>query len=525
MRTLEEPRRFSESMFWRLMVEYYRTEGVAAWQSGAVPHHVSSNPFIANAYAQIILGYLRDIAGSSADAADHPTVSILELGAGLGQFGFLLATALARATAEEPAGTVAPFRFVMTDVAESNVHAWLDHPRLRPLIDRGVMEVAVLDAGTPAEARLLPSGRPLTDAVGANPVVVVANYLLDVLVHDAFAVHDGALCEVQVGIDVDDAVSSDAPAGTLFRAMHFRQQRTPIAWPFYLERVFDDLLREYESTLTSAVFLFPVTALRCLDRLRRMAGGRLLLLVSDKARISAAQMEGRSGLSMALSGSFATTVNLDAVARWTRRLGGTVHHRPVPSEHFDTYAFMVGNGTHGSDTERAFRRYACDFGPSLFWSLARELHAGGADLGARAMLALLRLGCFDPHLIEHAEDRVLALATSARSDEREALADALERVWTNAFPVAGRHDIAFTLARLFKRLGRPAKALELYRASIESHGVHCSTLHNMGACHEALGDNEAALNAYRAALARRADPDVIGAIARLGEVERPAAAV
>ena len=58
---------------------------------------------MANAYAQIILGYLRDTASASIDAPNHPTVTILELGAGLGQFGFLLATALARAVAEEPA--------------------------------------------------------------------------------------------------------------------------------------------------------------------------------------------------------------------------------------------------------------------------------------------------------------------------------------------------------------------------------------------------------------------------------------
>ena len=514
MRTLETPRRFSESMFWRLMVDYYRGAGVTAWQSGAVPHQVSSNPFIANAYAQIILGYLRDAVAS----AENETVVILELGAGLGQFGFLLATALDRAVADEPPRSVAAFRYVMTDVAESNVRAWTEHPRLKPLIERGLIEVAVLDAGALAAARLVPSGRSLHDAIGGAPVVVVANYLLDVLVHDAFAVEDGTLSEVRVGLEANDALMQNGALGELFRTMHFRQERTPVHWPYYPERVFDDILREYECALHSAVFLFPVVGLRCLDALRRMAGGRLLLLVSDKARIAASQLEGRLSLSMALSGSFATTVNLDAIARWTRRAGGTVHHQPVPNEHFDTYAFVLGNSSRRSDTARAFRRYACDFSPSVFWSLARELHAGKAELGPRAMLALIRLGCFDPHLIEHAGDQLLAAASSCRDDERKVFVDALERVWSNAFPVAGRHDIAFTLARLFRRLGRPERALELYRASIETHGPHCSTLGNMGACHEALGDEQAALAAYRAALELRADDDLIAAVARLAPV-------
>lgn len=256
-----------------------------------VPFRISSNPFIANAYAQVIRGYLRDTANdANGPAGSRGSVRVLELGAGSGQFGFLLARALSEIVAAGEPETLPRFRYLMTDVAESNVRAWPAHPRLKPLVEAGVMKFAVLDASAPAEARLAGSSESLAEAIGGNPVVVIANHFLDVLVHDAFWVEDGVLREVRVGLDLEKELPEVVGSRELFNTMQFHRDSSPAGWPYYPEAGFDTILKEYARALKSATFLFPVAALRCLEALRRLTGGRLLLLVSDKARTTPQQL-------------------------------------------------------------------------------------------------------------------------------------------------------------------------------------------------------------------------------------------
>jgi len=57
---LEENQRLSRSLLWRLQRNYFEQQGIEAWRSGAVPHHITSSPFIADAYARVMMGFLRD---------------------------------------------------------------------------------------------------------------------------------------------------------------------------------------------------------------------------------------------------------------------------------------------------------------------------------------------------------------------------------------------------------------------------------------------------------------------------------
>ena len=91
----------------------------------------------------------------------------------------------------------------MTDFTQRTVDFWLRHPPLLPLLEAGVMDVAVFDADPPGagpdpgpvELKLQYSGTVLSakspgtllnPGGGLNPVVVVANYVFDTLRQDAF---------------------------------------------------------------------------------------------------------------------------------------------------------------------------------------------------------------------------------------------------------------------------------------------------------------------------------------------------
>ena len=53
---------FAKSKIWDINREYYANTGINAWTTKGhlVPHYVSTNPSVANTYAEIALGFFRD---------------------------------------------------------------------------------------------------------------------------------------------------------------------------------------------------------------------------------------------------------------------------------------------------------------------------------------------------------------------------------------------------------------------------------------------------------------------------------
>ncbi len=89
----------SRSLLWTMQRRYFEDQGVEAWSTNIVPSYITSNPFIARRYAQVVLGYLRDIW-----AALDPSqpLYIVELGAGGGRFAFYFLRCFQELLAESP---------------------------------------------------------------------------------------------------------------------------------------------------------------------------------------------------------------------------------------------------------------------------------------------------------------------------------------------------------------------------------------------------------------------------------------
>jgi tetratricopeptide (TPR) repeat protein len=493
MPTLEAPCRLSKSMLWRLQADYYETKGPDAWASGAVPFRISSNPFIAHAYAQMLYGFWQD-------SGKEETLTVIELGGGSGRFGFLLARALQALHAEN-----FKFRCIITDAAQSNVRAWADHPEFAPLVADGLVDFAVLDAAHPVDAVLLRDGCPLTEVVKTGPIALIANYLLDVLVHDAFRVENNTLHEVLVGIDIENETTDLTDPAALLPKLSFRQLKTPLSLPYYNDPILDGILENCRHDLKGATFLLPIVGLQMLETFRQIGDGNLLLLASDKARIDTEQLNGRDGLSLVLNGSYATTVNLNAYAQWAEAMGGICLSRMPRYTRFDTYLFAIGSERTFVETCRAFHREAENFGVADYSALATGVQRNQGALDLRALLAAIRLGQYDPELVARLETPLCEFASKADAEDRAALADALEKAWANHFFIPGGRDVAFTLGRLFRRLGAPARALDFYRASVTQYGPTMGTWRNMGRCCEDLGDKPQAIKCYKNAIALGGD--------------------
>jgi hypothetical protein len=80
---IEQNKRLSQSHLWRMEREYFEKKGIEAWLH-EVPFYITSNPFIARAYASIVINFMRDWITKHPEAIKHPFY-IMELGTGPGR--------------------------------------------------------------------------------------------------------------------------------------------------------------------------------------------------------------------------------------------------------------------------------------------------------------------------------------------------------------------------------------------------------------------------------------------------------
>src|SRR5215467_14482348 len=189
MYPLESDSPLSTSMVWRLQRTFYADQGIAAWSQSHVPQSVTTSPNIANAYARIALGFLRDMR-PTLDPAQP--VFFVELGAGSGRFGYRFLKAFTNLL-QERSEVQQPFVYVMTDASPTVLEFWRDNPRLRPFVEVGLLDFAHFDLLDPSPLQLLVSGITLQHAGSNNPVIVVANYIFDSIPQDAVTITDGQL--------------------------------------------------------------------------------------------------------------------------------------------------------------------------------------------------------------------------------------------------------------------------------------------------------------------------------------------
>jgi hypothetical protein len=521
----------SASVLWRLQRSFYEQRGIAAWSAGSVPSYVTCNPFIARAYARVILGFVRDCAARS---GARPTraprtgpVHVVELGAGSGRFAFLLLRqlrALARALGPAWGGGDRPaFRYVMTDVADSNVRAWGDNPALRPFVAEGLLDFARFDAERDREVALLHAGTVLAPGAVAGPIVAIANYVFDTLSHDAWRVEGGAL---QAGLGTLVARQAGAPdladPGLIDR-LALRLAYVPAAEAPYGDPSLDRILAGYRSRLGDTTFLLPVGALRCLRTLADLLGedgedgedgaARLLLLSADKGYCREEELLNRGDPTMALHGSCSFSVNYHAIGAYVRGRGGLALEAPAWDGTLAVAAYVLGARDEGApgapdagapegfaETALAFGEAVAGFGPFHFYALAQSLAETSPFPTLAQVLALLRLSGWDPAVAMRYAPVLRAEAPAASPGEKRELVRALDRVWANHYPIGEDDDLPFELGTVVQALQRPAEAIAWYERSLGLFGDHQATHTNIGMCLYALGRLPEALAAFERAL-------------------------
>jgi tetratricopeptide (TPR) repeat protein len=507
---LEGYRPLSRSLLWQLQRRYFEQQGLEAWRQGTVPHYITSNPFIANAYSKVVFGFLRDCATAAADPPNpafppldlSQPIYLLELGAGSGRFAYHFLKKFLPFFTHSTLRHL-PIRYVMSDFAEQTVKGWLAHPYLRPFVEQGYLDFARFDAEQDETIHLHVSGETLAPDTLRNPLLVLANYFFDGIPQDAFYVKDGRLRESQVRLLVPQTeAEADLNDPALLERVKMAYQRRPVNPPYYHDPDLDEILFSYPLLLDDTAVMFPCSGIRCIRRLRHLANGRLLLLSGDKGYHHLDLLFGRQEPGISFHGSFSLMVNYHSLGRYVLNEGGQVLHISRRHVNLDVAAFLFGELPGGyAETKLAFDQAIEQAGPDDFFTFKKGIEPHYNELTLEQALAHLRLSGWDATIFLGCLPVLLDNAPSATPALRQDLRQAIHNVWDTYFPMGEVMDVAFYMGAMLHGMAFFEEALYFFEESQRLYGRDARALYNMALCHYGLKSWEVALDYCRQTLA------------------------
>jgi tetratricopeptide (TPR) repeat protein len=480
---VEAGKRLSESMLWRLQRDLYDTRGIQPWSRGDVPQSITTSPYIARAYAQITLGYIRDI-----QARLHPSepLYIVELGAGSGRFGFRFIKQLSHLLAHKSVR----FTYVMTDVSPTLIDFWQKHPSLRPLREAGQLDFAYFDAINLSQIELINAKTVLRQDTLANPLVVVGNYFVDSIPHDCFSVQEHQLFEnlVRVVSDHPDLTFSE---GQTLSDVNITFEAQPAPSNYYREQELNRVLEDYRQRLDNAMFLLPVAGIRCMRHFQELSANRSLFLVADIGSARESDIREYTSGGISADSNFWLSVNFHAVGEYVLQLDGGVFHPPQRHANLNISAFVLGGpSTDFGETALAYDQAIGQLGPDDFFVLSSVIAGHLESLRRGELLAFLRSSGWDsdfflqclPFLLDSLQE----ISWSGKEDVRRAVAEA----WDAYFPIGDTSDAADLpsgFGVLLYTIGDYAEAMDYFQRSLELVGMDARTTFNIALCLNRLG--------------------------------------
>ena len=499
---------FAKSPLWDLQRQYYSEKGLDAWAGAHVPHYVTSHPVMAMAYAQMVLGFWRDLKAQGI-ASDQP-LYIIELGSGCGRFAwhFLLQFFEAFDAIRGPDDRVC---YVMTDFNARTVEHWRQRlrGRLDPFIQQGRLDFAVFDAETDSHLELQHQQITLTPGSLKLPPVVIANYVFGSLRQDLFFLDKEHLYEGWLKIERGPENDADQP----FSGLAPDYQKRRIVAPDYPDQNWNRLIERYAQRLSPCALLFPAQALNALERLSQLHDGNLLLLSADRGSHELKDLARQQTPDFACHGSFTLPVNYPALADIIQNNGGACWSSP-PGNGLAILAACWRAAPVGTwrETAAAAQQALHGFNPNDFYRIKQTLETGAESLNQEQMLALLRLAHWDTkvfYLLLPQIDAVLARLSGAA---QQRWYQALGEVWRFHLPIGEDYDLAFDLGSLAVELNRWAAAIDWFGQSLERPAPtqaeeqdHSSTWFNLGIAHWQLASYSQAETCLLKALERVGD--------------------
>jgi hypothetical protein len=513
---LEAGQRLSRSRLWQLQRAFFAKEGLGAFSSATVPHYITCNAFIAEAYARVVLGWMRDRARLGLDATQP--LYLVELGAGSGRFAFLFLKKLESLLERSPLDV--RFVYVMTDFTDEHLERWSAHPQLGPLAAAGKLDFARYDVERDPTLTLRRSGATLAPGTVKNPLAVLANYYFDSIPQDVFYVCEGEIFQSLVTLSTPaDEANPDDPA--VIERLELSYEDLPFAGDYYGDAELDGILAAERRHVKKGAVRLPLAGLEVLRLFSRIADGRWLLISGDKGYVHEDSLDGRDRPGIAVHGSFSMDVNYHALGEFFRARGGrmlTMDHR---HNSLNIVTMHMGAGDH-PDTRAAFADAIETFGPDDYFLVRKAVESHSDEATLTDLMALLRLSKNDPRMLRQLLPQLRKRAAKATAAQRRDLTRTVMRAWELHFHIGEDFDLPFAVGVMLIELRQLEEAIRLLLTSWEWYGPDAGTAYNLALAHARLGRDAEARPWIARSLER--EPAHAAALKLLADIEVRASA-
>lgn len=456
--TLENYVPLSQSPVWDLLRSYYDILGVDAWAPGRVPNYVTTNPFIARAYTKVIRGFLDDFAQDRSAHARREPHYIFELGAGPGRFSF----GFLRHFFSPEELAVARKRnvvYVMTDVCEANIEFWRQHPQLKPFVDQGVLDFAYFDVLKDDPIHLLVSKRKIKPGTLSNPLSVIANYVIDSLPHDFYAVRDNSLFERRVchRIETDSDDIAD-----IIRATRFDYHEQPTTADIYENEEWNRILEKYRKIKGELNFSLPVGGFRMIDRLQKLTTGPMFLLSGDFGVSDLLVLSELPPRKVPTNGTFNLHVNYHAISQYVKRRKGQFMTPGHAKSSLEIAGVLMNRGRRKvRHLPYQFDTHIRDFGPDEYFMLKKIAEENFPDYSLPQCLALLRMSYGDIKIFRGCAETLRKTLPMAGALQKRSVVEALKMVDEAHYRSESTLDPAIPIILLMLEAGALDGALDV----------------------------------------------------------------
>ncbi len=505
--TLEQDMRLSECLLWRVQEEFYQNAGLEAWED--IPFYPTSNAFIGEVYADLIIHYLLDY---QAHLNPDEPLYILEMATGSGCFSFYLIRELANKLNYFESLKKLRICYVMTDFTEKIVDEWKSNPYFQPYIQAEILDFAVFRPETDTQLKLNLSGKTLDATTVKNPVIAIANYFFDSIRQDLYRVDNGSLLEARFTFHREYETALP-PERLHLRDIQMEETFQPVPPAMYEDPHLNEILDFYLKQYQQASVLFPIGAFRCIQNLQALSGNQVVLISSDKGYVSPHYVEGHWEQAFTPhEGAFSYMVNYQAIGHYFENQGGA-----FMATYGDNLSIVTTMGILHGETAATFektRYYFSDIvdkkNPMNYLYYCQDMLIQYDDLEnpsnvVKDCLAFLKLCNYDPIVLYLCGEKLVRAVPNIGQILQGELLTAMDKVRDNLFTVSKRFNVLFWLGKLYYALNHFEDCRAAFEQSVDRFGPDGTALYYIAACHEVAENYESALSFYRQTQA--IDPD------------------
>ncbi len=495
--TLEQHKKFSESALWRMQREYFDQEGINAWVN-QVPFYITSNPFIADCYAQSVVAFMRDWIQQNPEAINHPFY-IMELGTGSGRFSYYVVKTIESLLKQLGMDNI-KFCYVMSDFTKHNIKYWETHPSLKPYVDKGMIDFAMFDMETSKPINLINLNKKLDPEILVNPLTIFANYIFDTVSHDSFAVHEGKLYELLLTLSTDENnIKDNRPVNMEKIAVDYNVKEVKNA--YYGDDHLDEILEEYKTSLKETSFLFPIGSFNAIKFLKKISNNKLLIISTDKGYSTLEQLDHLGHPSISFHGSFSMMVNYHALAQYFIKSGGDALLQ-TSRKGIKTSVFSSGFKLKDlPETRVKINERVEGFSPSDYFTLHRRISDSFSECSLETIAAHMQLAGWDPHIYLKLSNRVTALIAEEMDTETiQFMAHNMPKMAENYYHMPKSECILFEIGVFFHAIKNFDEALKYYLEALPFVGEQFGLFYNIALCQHHIGENAKALESFKKAL-------------------------